>query len=308
MQNQLKTVLLLTSISGLFLWIGHLAGGPQGMMMALLFSILMNAAAYWFSDKIVLSMHKAEPLGSNDPWGVTPIVQELSEKSGLPMPAVYLIPQRIPNAFATGRNEHHAAVAVTRGLVDILDRRELRGVLAHELGHIRNKDILISTLVACFASAIMTLAHMLQWFGLSGSHSRNHEGRSGVNPLAMIVTALIAPLAATLIQAAISRTREFMADESGSLLTEDPEALASALQKISDSQQQSPVHSEEEAAWSPQAAFSHLYIMNALNAGNVMSLFSTHPPVEERIKKLYNLPRPSGSGQKFHEVRPWSLF
>jgi len=262
MNHAFKTVLLLTSLAAFFMGIGYLAGGQTGMMTALGFSLLMNLGAYWFSDKIVLSIHGAKPLASGDQGGVYEMVQELSQKAGLPMPKVYMIPDRAPNAFATGRDPEHAAVAVTEGIVQILNPRELRGVLAHELGHVKNRDILISTMVASIASAVMYLAHMLQWAGIMGSgHSRDGESRGGVNPLAMIFTIVVAPLVATMIQMAVSRTRGYMADQAGADLSEDPEALASALEKISDPKLVQKFQ-KEEAMPDMQPAFSHLYIVN----------------------------------------------
>lgn len=289
MKNQIKTVVLLVSISALFMWIGSLLGGRSGMMGALIMSLVMNLGAYWFSDKIVLSMHGAKPIQPNDPWGVYAMVEELSRKAGIPMPKVYMVPDRAPNAFATGRNPENAAVAVTQGIVEILEPRELRGVLAHELGHVKNRDILISTIVASLASAVMYLGHMLQWAGLFGGGHRDSEGRGGVNPLVMIFTVIVAPLVATLIQAAVSRTREYMADETGALVAEDPEALASALEKISNPRMTREFQRAENMT-DMQPAFSHLYIVNHFAGESILNWFSTHPPVKERVKKLRNLP------------------
>lgn len=284
MKNQIKTVLLLSALSALFLAIGYSLGGQSGMMSALIISMVMNVGAYWFSDKLVLSMHRAQPIGSGHSSGVYEMVQELSRKAGLPMPKVYVVPELAPNAFATGRNPEHSAVAVTEGILRILSPRELRGVLAHEISHIGNRDILVSTIVACLASAIMYLAHMLQWIGLAGHHRSDNRG-SGIHPLAMIMTIVLAPLAATLVQAAISRTREFMADETGAHVGEDPEALASALQKISDPRLIKQFQREDMMP-DMQPAFSHLYIVNHFSGENVLNWFSTHPPVQERVKRL----------------------
>ena len=284
MKNQIKTVLLLTTLSALFLGIGYAIGGQSGVVYALVMSLVMNFGAYWFSDKLVLAMHRAQIIGHGHSSGVYEIVQELCQKANLPMPKVYIVPEWAPNAFATGRNPEHAAVAVTEGLLRILDSRELRGVLAHEISHIGNRDILISTIVASIASAIMYLAHMLQWIGLMG-HRRDEEGRGGIHPLAMLFTIILAPLVATLVQAAISRTREFMADESGAHVCEDPEALASALQKISDPSLVKQFQRDEMMP-DMQPAFSHLYIVNHFSGNSVLSWFSTHPPVTERVKRL----------------------
>lgn len=285
MSNQIKTVLLLIALSAFFLSIGYMLGGRPGMHYALIMSLFMNFGAYWFSDKLVLAMHRAQPLGPGHASGVYEIIEELCHKADLPMPKVYVIPEHAPNAFATGRNPQNAAVAVTEGILRILNRRELRGVLAHELSHIGNRDILISTIVASIASAIMYLAHMLQWIGFMGGHHRDGENRGGVHPLAMIFTIVLAPIVATLVQAAISRTREFMADESGAHVSEDPEALASALQKISDPHLMRQFQ-KGDAMPDMQPAFSHLYIVNHFAGESVLSWFSTHPPVKERVKRL----------------------
>lgn len=289
MKNSLKTVLLLTAISGLFLFIGHMLGGQAGMTAALVLSLVMNAGAYWFSDKIVLSMHRAVPVGPGHSSGVYETAAELCSRAALPMPKVYLLPEAAPNAFATGRDPEHSAVAVTEGLLQILDERELRGVLAHELAHIQNRDILVSTIVATLASAILYLAHMMQWFGMLGGHHRSSEGRGGIHPLALLFTILVAPLAATLVQAAVSRTREYMADESGALISQDPEALASALHKISSPEVSQFAREHSQVSADMQPAFSHLYIVNHFSGESVMNLFSTHPPARERIKKLLSM-------------------
>lgn len=287
MKNQIKTVLLLTALSALFLLIGYSLGGQSGIVGALVMSIVMNFGAYWFSDKLVLAMHRAKPIGPGHESRVYEIVEGLCHEAGMSMPKVYVIPEQAPNAFATGRNPKNAAVAVTEGILRILDEKELRGVLAHELSHIANRDILVSTIVASIASAIMYLAHMLQWIGLSGGH-RNDENRGGIHPLAMLFTVILAPLVATLVQASVSRTREFMADESGAIMSKDPGALASALQKISDPQLIRRFQ-RDEMMRDMQPAFSHLYIVNHFSGESVLSWFSTHPPVKQRIKKLLEL-------------------
>jgi heat shock protein HtpX len=284
MKNQLKTVFLLALLSGLFLMIGYGVGGRSGMMAALIMSLGMNFMMYWFSDRMVLAMHRAKPLSPGHSSGVYELIEELCRSAALPMPKTYLVPEWTPNAFATGRDPHHAAVAVTEGILKILDKRELRAVLAHEISHIQNRDILVSTIVASLASAIMYLAHMLQWSGLMGGR-RGGENRGGVNPIVMIFTIMIAPLAASLVQAAISRTREFMADETGARHSKDPEALASALEKISNP---ALIRKFQEDEMNPdmQPAFAHLYIVNHFSGKAVLSWFSTHPPVEERVKRL----------------------
>ncbi len=281
--NIFKTVLLLVLLSALFLGVGYMIGGRGGMATAFILSLVMNFGAYWFSDKIVLAMHNAKPIKQGDTSGVYEIVKDLSLAANLPMPKVYLIPGQAPNAFATGRNPQNAAVAVTEGIVQILDKKELRGVIAHELSHIRNRDILIATIAASIASAIMYLAHMLQWSAMMGG-SRGDRDR-GINPLAMLVTIILAPLAATLIQAAVSRSREFVADDSGARIAGDPESLALALEKIS-SPKISRGFQREGALSGTQSAFVHMYIVNNFKGESVMNLFSTHPPVKERVKRL----------------------
>ncbi len=285
MRNNIKTVLLLTALSALFLGIGYVLGGEGGIIYALIMSLVMNLGAYWFSDKIVLAMHKAQPIKSQDPSAVYEIVEELCRLAKLPMPKVYLIPEQTPNAFATGRNPKNAAVTVTHGILRILDKRELGGGLAHEISHIQNRNILVSTIVAAFASAIMYLAHMLQWAGMRGHSRGSRESGRGVNPVVMLATIVLAPLVATLIQVAVSRTREYMADESGAHISEDPEALASALEKISN-----PAlikrFQKDDLLPDMQPAFAHLYIVNHFSGESVLRWFSTHPPMRERVKKL----------------------
>lgn len=288
MKNQFKTVLLLSVLGALFLAIGYGLGGRSGMMMALVLSLGMNFMAYWFSDKMVLAMHRAKPIGPGHPSGVYEMLEGLCAKAGLPMPKTYVVPETAPNAFATGRDPKHAAVAVTEGILRLLDERELRAVLAHEISHIGNRDILVSTIVASIASAIMYLAHMLQWAGILGGLRRDGEGRGGVNPFVLLATIVLAPLVATMVQAAISRTREFMADESGARHSEDPDGLASALLKISDP---ASLRRFRQGEMNPdlQPAFAHLYIVNHFSGEQVMSLFSTHPPVAERVKRLRSM-------------------
>lgn len=286
--NMVKTALLLVLLSAFFLAIGYLVGGRSGMSFTFIMSLVMNFGAYWFSDKIVLAMHRAQPIKPQDPSGVYEVVEELCRLAKLPMPKVYRILEWTPNAFATGRNPKNAAVAVTDGILKILDKRELREVLAHEISHIQNRDILVSTIVAAFASAIMYLAHMMQWAGMMGQSRGGRESSRGVNPLVMLVTIVLAPLVATLIQAAVSRTREYMADESGVHISEDPEALASALEKISN-----PAlikgFQKDEMLPDMQPAFAHLYIVNHFSGKSVLSWFSTHPPVKERVAKLRSM-------------------
>lgn len=286
--NTFKTVFFLVLLSALFMSIGYMAGGKAGMFFALMMSFFMNFGAYWFSDKIVLAMHDAKPLNINEFPDIHEMVKELTLKAGIPMPKLYIVPGKAPNAFATGRNPENAAVAVTEGLLNALNRNELKGVLAHELSHVMNRDILVSTVAASIASAIMYLSHMLQWFGIAAG-GRDDDNR-GVNPVAMIVTVLLAPLAATLIQAAVSRSREYMADESGAGISGDPEGLASALQKIS--HPRIAGHNRDYEQFSgAQSAVAHMYIVNNLRGESILNLFSTHPPVKERIKRLRNMKR-----------------
>jgi heat shock protein HtpX len=276
MINAFKTTLLLGLLTGLFIAIGGMVGGRSGMMIAFLFAVVMNFVSYWFSDKIVLAMYGAKPLSEQDAPAVHRIVRNIATKAQVPMPRLYLLPSPAPNAFATGRNPAHAAVAVTDGILRIMTEEELEGVLAHELGHVLNRDILISTVAATLAGAIGMLANMAQWGAMFGG-SRDEEGR-GSNPIALILTAILAPLAAMLIQMAVSRSREYGADATGAALTRRPLALASALGKL---QQDSQV-----VAMDASPATAHLFIVNPLTGRSLMNLFATHPPVEERIARL----------------------
>lgn len=285
LSHSVKTALLLVVLSALFLLIGYAIGGEAGIYGAFLMSIVMNVGAYWFSDKIVLAVHRAQEI--NESNRVYHIVKELSRKANLPMPKVYSVPEWTPNAFATGRNPEHSAVAVTQGLLKILTEDELRAVLAHELSHIKNRDTLVSTVAATIASAVMYLAHMAQWIGFMGSARDDEKGR-GLNPLALILTIVLAPIATMLIQFAVSRTREFMADESGAGLCQKPMDLASALEKISNPARLKQFQNQDILP-DMQPAFSHLYIVNHFSTESALSWFSTHPPVEERVKRLKDL-------------------
>ena len=276
MSNILKTTVFLALLTGLFIAVGGLLGGRSGMVMALVFALIMNFVSYWFSDKIVLKMYGAKPLGEGDLPVVQRIVRKLATQANIPMPKLYLLPSESPNAFATGRNPQHAAVAVTEGILRIMDERELEGVLAHELSHVLNRDILISTIAATVAGAISMLANMAQW-GMMFGGSRDEEGRSS-NPIALLATIILAPLAAMLIQMAVSRSREYQADASGAKLTHDPNALASALGKLGQATKMIPMNANPATA--------HLFIVNPLNGRALMNLFSTHPPLEDRIERL----------------------
>ena len=276
MSNMLKTTVFLALLTGLFIAVGGLLGGRSGMVMALVFALIMNFVSYWFSDKIVLKMYGAKPLGEGDLPVVQRIVRKLATQANIPMPKLYLLPSESPNAFATGRNPQHAAVAVTEGILRIMDERELEGVLAHELSHVLNRDILISTIAATVAGAISMLANMAHW-GMMFGGSRDEEGRSS-NPIALLATIILAPLAAMLIQMAVSRSREYQADASGAKLTHNPEGLASALGKLGQATKMIPMDANPATA--------HLFIVNPLNGRALMNLFSTHPPLEDRIERL----------------------
>jgi len=276
MGNQLRTTFLMALLTGLILLIGQWIGGRQGMMIALLVAAGMNFFSYWFSDKIVLRMYNAHEVGPQDGPELYGMVQELCRRANLPMPKVYVIPQDAPNAFATGRNPEHAAVAVTEGLLKRMSREEAMGVLAHELAHVKNRDILIGSIAATMAGAIMMLATMARWSAIFGGGHRDREGGGG--GLGLILMSIIAPLAAMLIQMAISRSREYLADATGAAFAGTPEGLARALEKLGAYSKQLPMDA------SPSTA--HMFIVNPLSGRSLMSLFSTHPPLEERIARL----------------------
>jgi len=274
--NALKTTFLMALLMMLAVFIGYTIGGKGGMMIAFVFALGMNLVSYWFSDKIVLRMYKAEEITESDSPRLFAVVRDLSQRAGLPMPKVYLIPTDTPNAFATGRNPKHAVVAVTRGIMNILTENELRGVLGHELAHVKHRDILIGTIAAVFAGAISMLAHMAQWAAIfGGGRSDNERGGGGLGLLAM---AIVAPIAALLIQMAISRSREYLADEDGARFHGNPRDLASALAKLQRGAERMPMQATPATA--------HMFIVNPLTGRGLMSLFSTHPPMEERIKRL----------------------
>lgn len=276
--NGVRTAALLAMLTALMLWVGQALAGSQGLTIALLFAIIVNVGSFWFSDKVVLRLYRAQPLDERQAPQLHRAVRELVHLARLPMPALYLVPSSAPNAFATGRSPRHAAVAVTTGLMNILDERELRGVLAHELAHIKNRDTLTSTIAATLAGVVMWVASMARWglfFGGIGRDDRDN-GQGGI--LGLLVMMIVAPMAATLIQFAISRSREFAADATAARTTGDPLALASALEKLSYAAARVPM------AASPQTA--HLFIVNPLTAGSLARMFSTHPPAEERIRRL----------------------
>jgi heat shock protein HtpX len=283
MFNLLKTAVLMAAITALFMVIGNFVGGRQGMMLALLVAVGMNFFSYWFSDKMVLRMYNAHEVDEHSAPQFYRTIRELAQQAGLPMPRVFLIDEDAPNAFATGRDPEHAAVAATTGILRVLTDRELRGVMAHELAHVRHRDILISTVSATMAGAISMLANFAMFFG-----GRDSEGRPA-NPIAGLLVAILAPLAAALIQMAISRAREFEADRGGAEISGDPRALASALDKIHRYAQGIPLEAAER---NPSTA--QMMIINPLHGGGLRSLFSTHPSTEERIERLLQMATTEG--------------
>lgn len=277
MSSVLRTTVLLAALTALFIVIGGAIGGNQGMFVAFIFALLMNFGSYWFSDKIVLTMYRAQEVSPREAPELHRLVQRLAQRAGIPMPRVYIIPSDAPNAFATGRNPQHGAVAVTEGIMRLLDEDELAGVLAHELGHIRNRDTLIMTVAATLAGAITMLAHMAQWGAIFGGLGRrDDEGNGGV--FGLLFMAILAPIAATLIQLAISRSREYFADSTGAAIAGSPRGLARALEKLHYASQRVPMEANPATA--------HLFIVNPLTGGSLLNLFSTHPPIEERIRRL----------------------
>lgn len=278
--NSMKTVLLMSVLTVMLVFAGNLLGGNGGMMMAFALAVVMNFGSYWFSDKIVLAMYRAKEITRDENPEIFSIVQDLTMRANLPMPKIYIVPGEQPNAFATGRDPHHAAVAVTEGILRLMPKNELRGVLAHELAHVKHRDILVSSIAATFAGAISMIANMAQWamiFG--GGRANDDEGR---NPIAGIAMMIVAPIAAMLVQMAISRSREFAADEGGAKMSGDPMALAHALKRLHTASEQIPMESATPAT-------AHMFIVNPLSGGAFMSLFSTHPPMEERVARLEQL-------------------
>jgi heat shock protein HtpX len=279
--NGFRTTILLAVLFALFMWAGHALGGQQGMVIAFVMASVGSFFSYWFSDKMVIAMYRGQEITANDDPELYGIVQDLAQRANIPMPRVYIIPQETPNAFATGRNPHHAAVAVTAGIRRILTKRELAGVLGHELTHVINRDILVSTIAAAIAGAISYLAYMAQWAAIfGGGRDRDREDGGGV--LGLLFMMIVAPLAAALIQAAVSRTREYGADDGGAKITHDPLALASALRKLEMASQEIPLQVNDATA----NATAHMFIVNPLTGRSLASLFSTHPPIEERIARL----------------------
>ncbi|MBO4300688.1 MAG: zinc metalloprotease HtpX [Desulfovibrio sp.] len=280
MTSQLKTVLLLALLSGIIIVLGGMLGGRTGVVFAFGLALLMNLGSYWYSDKIVLSMYHARELAPEEAPQLHQIVEELARNAGIPKPRVCVVPEEAPNAFATGRDPDHAVVAVTDGIMRLLSLEELRGVLAHEMGHIANRDILIQTIAGVMASAIVTLAHIFQFTAIFGGN-RDEEG--GSNPVAALLLALLAPMAAGLIQMAISRSREYLADDTGARLCGQPLALAGALHKLAVQSGQIPMQSGNPST-------EQMFIVTPMYAmGGMASLFSTHPPIEERIRRLQDM-------------------
>jgi heat shock protein HtpX len=278
--NTIKTGLLLGVLTGLLMLIGGYFGGKQGVVIAFIFATVMNFGAYWFSDKLILRMYKAQEVGESQAPQLYAVVKNLALKAGLPMPKVYIVPGETPNAFATGRNENHAVVAVTEGILRILNKEELEGVLAHELTHIKNKDMLIGSIAATLAGAIVMLAHMAQWAAIFGGSNRD-DSEEGSGVIGLIVMAILAPIAATIIQMAISRSREYLADEGGARVSGKPYGLAGALEKLSKASQAMPMDANPSTA--------HMFIVNPLTGKSLMNLFSTHPPIEERVARLRSM-------------------
>lgn len=281
MGNQLKTTILLGSLTGLIILIGKYFGGSSGMIIAFLLAMLMNCVSYWFSDKIVLRLYRARELSSQEASELYTMVSRLSQSASLPMPRICLIPSDAPNAFATGRNPHHAVVAVTRGILRLLNSSELEGVLAHEIAHIKDRDILISSIAATLAGVIMMIGSMVRWAALFGGLGGSDDDDGGI--LGFLFLAFLAPLAAVIIQLAISRSREYLADSTGAQIAGNPLGLASALEKLD--------HASKKIPLQTSPATSHLFIVNPFSGKSLQSLFSTHPPIAERIERLRRLKR-----------------
>lgn len=279
MSNLLKTTLLLTALTVLFVLMGQALGGQEGMLTAFFFACAMNFFSYWFSDKLVLAAYGAKPLDEKEAPEIYQIVRELAAEAKIPEPKIYWIPSASPNAFATGRNPNHAAIAVTQGIFELLNYEELKGVLAHELSHVLNRDILVGTIAATLAGAISMLANMARWAMLFSGGRRSEEDRGSSNPIVLLLMVLLMPLAALLVQLAVSRSREYGADERGAHLCGQPLYLASALRKLESASKQIPMRQADPSS-------AHLFIVNPLRGETFAALFSTHPPIEERIIRL----------------------
>ncbi len=274
--NYVKTALLLVVLTAILMWIGGLVGGPRGVMIAFLIAIVMNGVSYWYSDKIVLKMYKAQELSRDTYPEIYRTVEELSANASIPCPKVYIAEIDAANAFATGRDPQHAALCLTSGLLQVLDREEVRGVISHELGHVKNRDTLIMTVTATLASAIMMAAYMARWAAILGGFDRDRRG--GGNLISLLALSIVAPLAAMMVQMAISRSREYAADARGAQISRDPKSLARALEDLANAAPKRPFKAP------PQTA--HLFIVRPFSKEFMANLFSTHPPTEERVKRL----------------------
>lgn len=274
--NKIRTGILLGALTGLLMLIGGYFGGQQGIIIAFILAMVMNFGSYWFSDKIVLRMYRAREVSESEAPELYSLIKTLALRAGLPMPKVYIVPGDTPNAFATGRDEKHSVVAVTEGILKILNREELEGVLSHELTHIKNKDMLIGSIAATLAGAIIMLANMAKWAAIFGSFGGDDDEGGGI--FGLIMMAILAPIAAMIIQMAISRSREYLADEGGAKISGKPHGLASALEKISQASKATPMKANPSTA--------HMFTVNPLTGKSFVNLFSTHPPVEERVARL----------------------
>lgn len=291
MNNQIKTTVLLATLTGIIIWIGGMFGGKGGMFFALIVAGGMNFFSYWYSDKIVLRMYKAKEITPETDPDIYRIVKRLSVNAGIPMPHIYVIPQEAPNAFATGRNPENAVIAVTRGLVEHMNEEELAGVIGHEMGHIKHRDILIGSIAATMAGAIMMLASFARWGAIFGGFSGSGDNDDGAGIFGLLLMSIIAPLAAVIVQMAISRSREFMADRASAEFNGNSRGLAAALAKLGSFSKQIPMDARPETA--------HMFIVNPLSGKSLANLFSTHPPIEERIARLTGVDsgRPEGRKQ-----------
>ncbi len=280
--NTFKTTLLMLALIMLFVIVGNFIGGKEGMIWAFIMAVMMNGVAYWFSDKIVLMMYRAQEIKEEQYPQIFSIIRELVAKMNLPMPKVYIINTQTPNAFATGRNPKNSAVALTTGIMNILNERELKGVIAHELSHIKNRDTLISVVAATIAGAIFTLARMAQWTLMFGGNKRDNRNSNPLQAVGLLLVVILAPIAAIIIQLAISRSREYEADRTAAINSSDPLSLANALRKLHETVQRIPLQNANPAT-------THMFIVNPLKTESLLTLFSTHPPMSERIKKLEEL-------------------
>ena len=278
-KNQFKTVILLGALTGVLLWVGNLVGGPQGLTIALIFSIIMNFGAYWFSDKLVLAMYRAKEIKESNNPRLFKLIREVADLAKIPMPKVYIVPSDASNAFATGRNYKHAAVACTNGILDLMNDDELKGVIAHEMSHIKNRDTLIQSVAATIAGVISYVAFMARWAAIFGGYGRD---RGSGNMVQLLVLAIITPILAMIIQLAISRSREFLADESAAKILHNPFGLASALEKLHHNVKKHPLRFGNQST-------AHLFIMNPFRSRGFLNMLSTHPSLEKRVKKLKDM-------------------